>query len=102
VNKQTESVLDEIGRERYRQVEEEGWTLNHDDKHEGGELALASGCYALRSAKASIHHVATGIPLSWPWARGWWKPTTDRRNLVKAGALIVAEIERLDRIEDGQ
>ncbi|MEB3421767.1 hypothetical protein VK682_24660 [Salipiger manganoxidans] len=33
----------------------------------------------------------------WPWDRKWWKPTTPRRDLVKAGALIVAEIERLDR-----
>jgi hypothetical protein len=27
----------------------------------------------------------------------WWKPTNRRRDLVKAGALILAEIERLDR-----
>jgi hypothetical protein len=33
----------------------------------------------------------------WPWDLKWWKPTTPRRDLVKAAALIVAEIERLDR-----
>jgi len=33
----------------------------------------------------------------WTWERAWWKPTTRRRDLVKAGALILAEIERLDR-----
>ena len=26
-----------------------------------------------------------------------WQPTTSRRDLVKAGALVLAEIERLDR-----
>lgn len=36
-------------------------------------------------------------PRNWPWHRVWWKPSTRRRNLVKAGALILAEIERLDR-----
>ena len=35
----------------------------------------------------------------WPWLSSWWKPSTNRRDLVKAGALILAEIERLDRAE---
>lgn len=34
----------------------------------------------------------------WPWDESWWKPTTPRRDLVKAAALILAEIERLDRM----
>jgi len=33
----------------------------------------------------------------WPWSPMWWRPTTQRRDLVKAGALIMAEIERIDR-----
>ncbi len=36
-------------------------------------------------------------PSMWPWAEEWWKPINPRRNLVKAAALILAEIERLDR-----
>lgn len=35
-------------------------------------------------------------------SRDWWKPKDRRRNLVKAGALIVAEIERLDRLASGR
>jgi hypothetical protein len=27
----------------------------------------------------------------------WWKPKDRRRDLVRAAALIIAEIERLDR-----
>ncbi|GAG33310.1 unnamed protein product, partial [marine sediment metagenome] len=38
-------------------------------------------------------------PEIWPWDPSWWKPTDERRNLEKAGALIVAELERLDRLE---
>jgi len=34
---------------------------------------------------------------TWPWAEKWWKPKNERRDLVKAAALILAEIERLDR-----
>lgn len=33
----------------------------------------------------------------WPWQRKWWKPKDPRRDLVRAGALIIAEIERIDR-----
>lgn len=36
-------------------------------------------------------------PKNWPWNAEWWKPSDRRRNLVKAAALILAEIERLDR-----
>lgn len=95
-------VLLDIGAERRRQLQEEGWTEEHDDEHAGGELAMAAGCYALHTAVASIRRTVTGIPLSWPWDPKWWKPTTSRRDLIKAGALIVAEIERLDRVEDIQ
>lgn len=38
-----------------------------------------------------------GKPWGWPWDASWWKPNARRRNLVKAGALILAEIERIDR-----
>jgi hypothetical protein len=39
--------------------------------------------------------------VAWPWDKGWWKPTPDNRirELEKAGALIAAEIDRLQRME---
>lgn len=77
----------EILNERRRQIEVEGWTPEHDDEHEGGELAHAAACYARGSSS------------DWPWDMSWWKPGRDyRRRLVKAAALIIAEIERLDRL----
>jgi hypothetical protein len=82
--------------ERSRQIETEGWTEEHDDEHETGEMALAAAAYAL-TACGFRREAALEI---WPkkWSRLWLKPTTSRRDLVKAGALILAEIERLDRL----
>ncbi|HBY7410447.1 TPA: hypothetical protein MI637_19990 [Klebsiella pneumoniae] len=80
--------------ERQRQVTAEGWTPAHDDEYEHGELADAAGCYALSS---ELFDCAGEPPRPWPWPDEWWKPTNRRRDLVKAGALILAEIERLDR-----
>lgn len=80
--------------ERQRQVTAEGWTAGHDDEYEHGELADAAGCYALSS---ELFDCAGEPPRPWPWPDEWWKPTNRRRDLVKAGALILAEIERIDR-----
>lgn len=80
--------------ERRRQVEVEGWTPEHDDRHRAGTLATAAACYALSSHGFTPRGEPPAI---WPWATDWWKPKRDRRDLVKAGALILAEIERLDR-----
>lgn len=78
--------------ERRRQVEAEGWSPSHDDEHAHEEIARAAACYALPQGRRWA--ITEGL---WPWDRAWWKPGDRRRDLVKAGALIVAEIERLDR-----
>jgi hypothetical protein len=80
--------------ERQRQVTGEGWTPEHDDKHTEYELARAASAYALRAAHDYRSDYVREI---WPWSGEWWKPTNRRRSLVKAGALILAEIERHDR-----
>ena len=81
--------------EREHQQSDEGWTAEHDDKHVEGEIAAAAGTYAL-VASCRFSGVAR---LFWPWDFEGWRPCDRRRNLVKAGALIIAEIERLDRAE---
>jgi len=94
----TKAALDVLA-ERRRQIEAEGWTPEHDDEHDGGELACAAAAYALDAGDKLDQRP----PDFWPWYGGrprevrWWKPSDRRRNLVKAGALILAEIERLDR-----
>lgn len=97
------TVLEEIAAERARQISAEGWTPAHDDTHNTGDLAAAAACYAYGAAEVQSNYLAmtktqTQPPLSvWPWLERWWKFTDPRRALIKAGALIVAEIERLDR-----
>lgn len=75
--------------ERQRQVDAEGWTPAHDDQHTCGELAVLAAIYAVMHADAVV--------VSDPHLDSWIKPQGTRRNLVRAGALILAEIERLDR-----
>lgn len=89
------SAIDDVAAERQRQKDVEGWTADHDDAHSGGEMALAAACYAAPRFVGFAGAVFGALP--WPWERAWWKPRDARRNLVKAGALIIAEIERLDR-----
>lgn len=105
-----------IAQERERQIVEEGWTEDHDDAHTRGELATAGACYALlgtrwRDASILGNPLLSGV--LWPWHQTWWKPAEypdppytpsvhrDRKikDLVRAGAFIAAEIDRLQRAE---
>jgi hypothetical protein len=90
-----QAALDVLA-ERARQISAEGWTPEHDDQHDNGEIAKAAGCYALASSYYHIDPYAAVLSV-WPWERASLKPSDPRRDLVKAGALILAEIERLDR-----
>ena len=98
-----QDVARDVLAERTRQISVEGWTPAHDDRHAAGEMAGAAACYAMQVAldhigRDDLHTtVSRTIRELWPWAAHWWKPTGRRRDLVKAGALILAEIERLDR-----
>lgn len=75
----------DIAAERIRQITEEGWNAVHDDRYTQRHLSRAAEAYLW------------GDPKAWPWNSTGFKPTDLRRNLVKAGALIAAEIDRLDR-----
>ncbi|MGP6227810.1 hypothetical protein ACQUHV_04230 [Pseudomonas aeruginosa] len=90
----------DVQAERRRQIKAEGWTPQHDDEHADGQMAQAAGCYALHAGGIGTDWPdgrQNGSALFWPWDKDWWKPTTPRRDLVKACALALAEIERLDR-----
>jgi hypothetical protein len=84
-----------ITEERRRQIEKEGWTPDHDDDHNRGTLETAAICYASHGIPW-VREALKDARL-WPWDREWWKPSDHRRNLVKAGALIAAAIDKLDR-----
>jgi len=82
----------EIAEERQRQIEQEGWTPEHDDEHTHAELSRAAACYA---APSPIVDADTHLPV---WPADWTRKPGDRiRDLAKAGALCAAEIDRLKR-----
>jgi len=82
-----------IAAERTRQIKREKFTAEHDDQHTSSELLQAAICYAENGSDFCLG--ADGV--TWPWAATDWKPTGKIENLVKAGALIAAEIDRLQR-----
>lgn len=93
-------VLQEIEEERLRQIMREGFGVLGDDKWTDEELAAAGASYAMPPRRRElVSRGGIAVPQSWPWAAGWWKPRSRRRDLIRAAALIVAEIERLDRIK---
>lgn len=79
-----------IAEERARQVKK-GYCAIHDDAHDGKELVLAAGYYLNRVLGAESEYL-------WPWRDTKPKPCSELRALVKAGALIAAEIERRLRV----
>lgn len=90
-----------IADERKRQVKQEGWTAEHDDSHDQQELAAAATMYAspypIKAKSLITGRYEADV---WPWDEDSYKPSAgDRiRELVKAGALIAAEIDRLQRL----
>lgn len=120
MNDQTHTalVVAEIAAERNRQKETEGWSTEHDDKHSHCDLSHAAAAYAEHAAgrgwllggkladsmsitpeQGALDYAGDEAPGNWPWDLEWWKPKNPRRDLVRAAALIVAEIERLDRAQ---
>ena len=95
------SGVELIAEERARQVAAEGWSEAHDDAHPAGELAVAGMCYAGHAGLTLQGKAGDTVPSPWPWGGEWWKPKNPIRDLVRAGALIAAEIDRLQRLKSG-
>lgn len=83
-----------IAEERTRQISAENWTPEHDDSHRDGHLAKAAAELAAHGTDMEVTDHLSG-PDVWGLVR---KHHNDRqRQLVIAGALIAAEIDRLQR-----
>lgn len=92
------SGIELITEERERQISAEGWTPEHDDEHIHEELVAAAICYLLGNLYGNTKQ---NVPSLWPWDEKYWKPegkTFSIKNLQKAGALIAAEIDRIQRL----
>lgn len=90
------AALQDVIAERVRQISVEGWTPEHDDEHAGCQMAQAAAAYAVLDTPGMSMGETYRL---WPWSRAWWKPKDRRRNLVRAAALLIAEIERIDRAD---
>jgi hypothetical protein len=88
-----------IADERRRQVLVEGWSPEHDDGHADGELAAVAAGLAL-DGFARLDNPAFGGPWD-PWHLIAKHRGNRIRQLVIAGALIAAEIDRLERQAGG-
>lgn len=104
--------VDLIADERKRQIEKEGFTAEHDANHLCSELTDAAVMYAMRAYwKKRIHPMIVGTDempgIMWPFGIEFFKPSNEPwpdgriKDLVKAGALIAAEIDRLLNIKKG-
>lgn len=99
-------VMADVMDERIAQLGHE-FAPEHDDAHRKGELAWAAIHYVASAILAGLgvrdylgavlRIDIIGVRVAWPFEQAWWKPGTPRRMLVKACALLLAEIERLDR-----
>lgn len=101
------SGIELICEERLRVIAEEGYDAAHDAGHVNGELAGAGACYALWHA-GYIGQFCWRLAMSlWPFEEEWWNPAAGNdarenrvRDLVKAGQLIAAEIDRVQAQEN--
>lgn len=99
--KEIKDAFAEVFKERFRQIIDEGYSVEHDDKHVNGEIAEAAACYIIPPCDCGDFDcpARAGVPKRWPWEPEAWKPTpNDReRELIKGLALGLAELERIRR-----
>lgn len=102
---QTKALNDVIA-ERERQLNSENHSLSNDDMYEQNELVRAAAGYTNHVVgrgwifeRTPDLYRAEVAPDFWPWKDGFWKPKSPRQDLVRAAALLLAEIERIDRKE---
>jgi len=91
-----QKVLSDIKFERMRQMNK-GYKADHDDQYQHGELPSAAISYTLSAGGNDMD-----AEVSWPWPIELYDKASEkpmRQKLVIAAALLVAEIERLDRVQ---
>lgn len=90
--------LRDVIAERLAQIEKHGFTLEHDLGHHPGDIAAGAGSY-LSTAIGQLYGKAFDpkeIDPEWPWEREAWRPGDARANLIKAVAIALAVIDRID------
>lgn len=103
----TLSVLRELLDER-RKHEQKGFDAAHDDQHTRRELAHAAACYATSAEECELYWYIEGAKGTMSFQPAWPQHWSDNRelnfdggyrhDLIVAASLLIAEIERIDRI----
>lgn len=99
-------AIKDVVSERNRQKNEEFYSDAQDDSYVNNELTRASASYVnhvvgrswIHLSKPSVYQSEI-VPDLWPWSEQSWKPKSPRQDLVRATALLLADIDRLDRQE---
>ena len=84
--------------ERQHQIDTHGLTEDYDRRWTDSELIRAARCYLEDIIRCREKKPGRVLSLDWPWGSRSWRPsdTTEQiRQLTKAGALIAAEIDRI-------
>ena len=89
------NAADSVLAERRRQIEAEGYSPDHDDEHTAGELAQAAADLCVDGTDFRVVDPDGDEMLGWGLTEA--HRSDRRRQLVIAGALVLAEIERIDR-----
>ncbi|WP_336948678.1 hypothetical protein [Acinetobacter junii] len=100
-------AINDVIAERERQINVKGYSTDHDDQYEGNQLPRTASGYVDQVVGRSWVYDDYGpevyqdddVPEFWPWDESYWKPKSPREDLVRAAAILIAEIERLDRKE---
>lgn len=105
----SQNVIGDVIAERVRQMRVKGYTYEHDDEHMNREIARGAATHVLHyvhravfaAASLAEYRMLAGAPKDCGWPDDWndFEPSTPRADLVRAAAMIIAEIERLDRKE---
>lgn len=97
-------AIQDVVSERQRQQLVEGYTTDLDDNYTHNEMTAAAVGYAQHVvSRGWVHsfdnenYQSETCPSIWPWDEKYWKPKSPREDLVRAAALLIAEIERIDR-----
>lgn len=98
------NALADVIAERCHQIMDLNYNVPHDDQHDQRELARAAASYLrhyiYRTGVPSDTYFNDQVAIEWPWDEKFWNPQDPRADLVRTAALIIAEIERIDRAEE--
>lgn len=90
-----------IAAERKRQIEEEGWTIQHDVEEHSGKQLAATASYIMFDYADPTGSCIDEDAEDWDWMQELaikMRKRGDVGRLVVAGALVAAEIDRLLRV----